>query len=419
MKTLKLVPFWVLLTLMGCSNSEHAQHDESGEHEHGHADAHDEHDDEKKGPHGGRLLEDGHFVVEVTIFERGTPPEFRLFATDDGKPVKASDVKLTVELTRFGGKIESISFTPKGEYSVGDSVVAEPHSFDVKVQAEYEGKMYEWTYESHEGRTTIVEAMAKEAGVTVETLGPGKLKEFIVLHGVVEPDPARVRAVTARYPGVIQSVGKQVGESVSAGEALAAIESNESLQKYLLVAPIAGVITMRRANVGETASSEPLFEIADYSAVRAELSVFPRDFGRLKKGQEIVVRSADGKLTTTGTLNYLAAAGEKNQSLVAHVSIDNKRGQWTPGLFVSADVTVNERSVPLAVPLSAIQKFRDWDVVFLNDGEDYQAMPIELGDNDGVTAEVKSGVTAGDRYVVANSYLVKADIEKAGASHDH
>jgi len=414
MKTLKLVSLSILLALLGCSKSDDSPHAED-EHAHGR----DDHQEEAKGPHGGRLLEDGYFAVEVTIFERGSPPEFRLFAVDHGKPVNPSAVTFAIELTRFGGNVEQIHFTPKGDYSVSDAIIEEPHSFDVRVRAQHEGKTHEWTYKSYEGRTTIVAAMAKEAGVTVETLGTNKLKEFIALHGVVEPDPASVRTVTARYPGVIQSVSRQVGESVKIGDALATIESNESLQKYAVLAPITGVVTMRRANVGETAGSEPLFEIADYSAVRAELNVFPRDFGRLKKGQEIVVRSADGKLTATGKLNYLAAAGEKNQSLVAHVSIDNKSGQWTPGLFVSADVVVSERQVPLAVPLSAVQKFRDWDVVFLNDGESYQAMPIELGDNDGVTVEVKGGVTAGDRYVVGNSYLVKADIEKAGASHDH
>jgi len=415
MKTLKLIPFCVLAMLLGCAKSDSVGHED----EHGHTDGHGESAEIVKGPHGGRLLENEHFAVEVTIFERGTPPEFRFFATDNGKPVKPDNVTFTVELTRFGGSVERIGFVPKDEYSVGNAVIKEPHSFDVKVRAQYEGKSYEWAYESHEARTVIVAAMANEAGVVVETLGAGKLKEFIALHGVVEPDPARVRAVTARYPGVIQSVSKQVGEAVNVGDALAVIESNESLQKYTLVAPIAGLITLRRANVGETAGGEPLFEVADYSIVRAELSVFPRDFGRLKRGQGLSVRSADGKLATTGKLNYLAAAGEKNQGLVAHASIDNKSGQWTPGLFVSADVAVSERSVTLAVPLTAIQKFRDWDVIFLNDGESYQAMPVELGDNDGVMVEIKSGVAAGDRYVAANSYLVKADIEKAGASHDH
>ena len=33
--------------------------------------------------------------------------------------------------------------------------------------------------------------------------------------------------------------------------------------------------------------------------------------------------------------------------------------------------------------------------------------------------EVLEGLNPGDRYVVENSYLLKADLEKSGASHDH
>ncbi len=226
--------------------------------------------------------------------------------------------------------------------------------------------------------------------------------------------------MTARYAGVIQSVSRQVGDSVRAGETLAVIESNESLQSYSVKAPIAGTIVARHANAGEIAGSEALFEIADFATVRAELSVFPRDFSQLKKGQAVTVRSADGKLASAGKLTYLAAAGNaSNQSLVAQVLLDNKKGEWTPGLFVSADIVVGEIAVEFAVPIMALQKFRDWDVVFLNEGEVYQAQPIELGRSDGELTEVVSGLSTGMQYVVKNSYLIKADIEKAGASHDH
>jgi membrane fusion protein, heavy metal efflux system len=71
------------------------------------------------------------------------------------------------------------------------------------------------------------------------------------------------------------------------------------------------------------------------------------------------------------------------------------------------------------VPLAALQTFRDWDVVAVNDGELYQLQPVELGRRDGANVEVLSGLAPGARVVTANSYLVKADVEKSGASHDH
>jgi cobalt-zinc-cadmium efflux system membrane fusion protein len=44
---------------------------------------------------------------------------------------------------------------------------------------------------------------------------------------------------------------------------------------------------------------------------------------------------------------------------------------------------------------------------------------VTLGDSDGEWVEIKAGLAPGQRFVVNNSYLIKADIEKSGASHDH
>ena len=71
------------------------------------------------------------------------------------------------------------------------------------------------------------------------------------------------------------------------------------------------------------------------------------------------------------------------------------------------------------MPLAALQRFRDWDVVFVRFGDDYEIRPLELGRRDGVNVEVLGGLKAGDPVVVEQSYIVKADIEKSGASHDH
>ena len=86
---------------------------------------------------------------------------------------------------------------------------------------------------------------------------------------------------------------------------------------------------------------------------------------------------------------------------------------------MTAKVTVARQPVDLAVPLAALQTFRDWDVVFVRIGDTYEVRPVTLGRRDGTRVEVLSGLRAGDPVVVEQSYLVKADIEKSGASHDH
>jgi cobalt-zinc-cadmium efflux system membrane fusion protein len=75
--------------------------------------------------------------------------------------------------------------------------------------------------------------------------------------------------------------------------------------------------------------------------------------------------------------------------------------------------------VQLAVRREALQRFRDFDVVFARYGDTYEVRMLELGHGDREFVEVLDGISPGVEYVTANSYLIKADIEKAGASHDH
>lgn len=407
----------VVLTACDISKSDSQKHGEAAQKEAGHV---EDKGEAEKGPQGGRLLEDGNLAVEVTIFERGVPPEFRVFVYRDGKPLPPAEAKVAIELTRLGGRVDRFAFTPQEGFLRGNAEVVEPHSFDVNVMASVDGKPHAWNYESYEGRAQIAADMAKQSGIQTAVAGPATLRERIALYGVIEANAERVRQVSARYPGIIRSVKRQIGDRVGAGDVLATIESNESLQTYALTAPIAGVVTERMANVGENTGDAALFVITDLRSVWAELSVFPRDRGRLAVGQAVQVKAADSELSAAGKVTYVSPVGGTGQPLVARVVLDNGKGLWTPGMFVNGEVTVGQRKVPLAVPLTAVQSLRDWKVVFANVGDTYEARPLELGRDDGEWVEVMGGhLAAGDTYVAANSFLVKADIEKSGASHDH
>ena len=75
--------------------------------------------------------------------------------------------------------------------------------------------------------------------------------------------------------------------------------------------------------------------------------------------------------------------------------------------------------MPIAVSPDAIQTIRDWSVVFIKVGDQYEARPLELGENDGSHVEVLRGLAVGDEYVYKNSFAVKAEIGKSAATHDH
>src|SRR3989304_7322310 len=133
-------------------------------------------DEHVKGPHGGRLLSEDDFQVEITIYERGIPPQFRVYVFDKGKAVNPDEVKLTIELHRLGGRVEVILFRREREYLCGDKVVEEPHSFDVKVSMEHKGKSYRWKYSQVEGRVELSPEAVQNAGIVIERAGSVPVK---------------------------------------------------------------------------------------------------------------------------------------------------------------------------------------------------------------------------------------------------
>jgi cobalt-zinc-cadmium efflux system membrane fusion protein len=273
-------------------------------------------------------------------------------------------------LTRLGGRVDRFAFTAREDHLLGNGVVTEPHSFDVAVRAVHEGETHDWAYQSYEGRTTIAAAQAEAAGIVVEAAGPATLEEMIALSGRVELQPQGRAEITAWYPGRIVAMTKAIGERVRRGETLARVTSSESLQTYSIPAPIAGVIMAREANVGDVAGASPIYVVADATRVHAEFYVYPRDAERLRAGQPVVVRNLGGEQSVRETIEaILPTADMMTQTIVAHVDLPNANAMWRPGQAVEGQAVVATHQVPLAVRTRALQRFRDFTVVFARVGE--------------------------------------------------
>jgi cobalt-zinc-cadmium efflux system membrane fusion protein len=374
----------------------------------------------ERGPHRGRMLRDGDFAIEMTIFEDGVPPEFHIYAYRNDQPIDPREVQLSVALTRLGGRVDQFQFEPEADYLKGNAVVTEPHSFDVAVRAIQGGETHEWAYQSYEGRATIGAAQAQAAGIRVEAAGPATLEETVALSGRVELQPQGRADITAWYRGRIVRMNRAIGDRVRRGETLASVTSSESLQTYSIPSPISGVIMTRNANVGDVAGASPIYVVADSTQVHAEFYVYPRDAERLRAGQPVIVRSLSGERNVRADIEaILPTADMMTQTIIAHVDLPNGDGGWRPGQAVEGAAVVERHEAPLAVRTRALQRFRDFTVVFAQVGETYEVRMLELGRQTPEWTEVLGGLELGEIYVSENAFLIRADIEKSGASHDH
>jgi membrane fusion protein, heavy metal efflux system len=190
---------------------------------------------------------------------------------------------------------------------------------------------------------------------------------------------------------------------------------------YALKSPINGVITRKQVVAGQVIDmSQILFEVADLNTVWAEVSIPTKDLGVVKVGQSVTVGATAFAQTEAGKITYIAPLIDaQSRTATARVVLNNQKRNWLAGLPVNIDLVADEVNVPLAVSLEAIQSLHYGDVVFGRYGDNFEARPVELGRRDGKYVEVLSGLNEGEQYAAGNSFIVKAELGKAGASHDH
>ena len=373
----------------------------------------------EKGEHGGRMLRQDNFAIELVIFETGVPPEFRVWVTKADKHVTPEQVSLNIKLTRLGDMVDDISFRAETDYLRGDTVIYEPHSFVVAVNAQYKGKTYTWQYDNFEGRTLIEENVAQAMEIETAIVGSATLHKTIKVYGkLVLPANAK-RSIQARFEGEIKGMFVGLGDSVKKGQLLLTIESNESLKSYQIKAPIAGIISQQLANSGEQTGARKLLEITQTQKLIAELAVFPMDLALVKQNVPVTLMINGHDTVFTSAINGKRLPMRDDQARLFLAEIDNFEGHLSEGIFVAAQIEVETFDVSMAVKRIGLQSFRDFTVVYVKVAEQYEVRMLELGRAAGEWVEVLEGINLGSEYVTKNSYIIKADIEKAGAAHDH
>lgn len=461
-----------------------------------------EHEEEApRGPHGGRLLTGDGFNIEVTIYEEGVPPQFRVFPISaSGDAIPPKDITLHATLERLGGAVDKLTFRAESDYLVSTTPVEEPHSFTVKFTATYQGRTSTMSYEQLEGRTTIPDAALASSGIEIATAGPGQLSPQLELPGeVVVPTTRQVR-VSSRLAGVLTVLRATMGQTVQQGDVIAIVTSREladaassyvtavervefsrvtrdreedlakrritamqdfqiaeqayglaqtelavarqalttlgldeatiaglptaepgTLSRLQVRAPIGGVVTEQTAAAGETVGPDaPLLTITDTREVWVNVQVHARDLGQVRPGRKVTVSAVGPSLVTEGTIVSVSPiVGDDTRTATARVVLPNTSGRWQPGLFASVIVHLEGTAAAVVVPVEALQTFRDWTVVFVRYGDVFEARPVEIGRKDSRLVEVLSGLRPGERFASKNSFAVKADVLKSGASHDH
>lgn len=279
-----------------------------------------------------------------------------------------------------------------------------------------EGEEHE---EHEEGALNLNAEQLRTAGIETGTVSRADIPETLPLYGTVTLNGDTTQHLGARFAGVIRAVNKQQGDAVKKGEVLASIESNDSLRTYPVTADMDGTVIERHATVGEQTDDTPLFTVSNLDTVWVDAALFPRDVAAVRIGQHATVTHPALAAPATGDIVAISHTSASNQALTARLRLNNTDRRWTPGLFVNVHVLLGSTPVAMAVRSDAIQTHEGQSVVFVKTPRGFEPRPIVTGRSNGTLTEVTHGVNPGDTYVTQNSFILKADLGKGGAEHEH
>jgi RND family efflux transporter MFP subunit len=185
-------------------------------------------------------------------------------------------------------------------------------------------------------------------------------------------------------------------------------------------APIDGVVTERRANVGLNVDpASKLFTVVDLTTVWVVAELYEKDFSRVRVGSPATVTTnAYPDLSLQGRVSYIdPQVSADTRTAKLRVEVRNPGNQLRLGMYTDVQVSgIGGTAVPV-IPRSAVQTVGDRQVVYLADPKQpgrFTEREVRLGAPVGETIEVLSGVQAGDSIVAAGSFFVRAERERLG-----
>ena len=274
---------------------------------------------------------------------------------------------------------------------------------------------HEHEHDNSSETTDISAPMATANSIRTAIASSGTVNATHPIFATLVVPPQQEIQLSGRFPGLITDVRVAPGDSVKKGQSLATIESNESLSRYEVRSPISGVISDSHAATGNLASNEPLFVIVDLSGLWLEIPIYPSQREEIATGQPVTLPAHE----ISTQIESIAPPAHGRPYWRARAKVSNSHGDLTPGEVALVHITTAETVAQVRVENRALQTHEGNTVVFVHHDGEYEARPVTTGASDDRFTEITAGLNPGEEYVTDNSYLIKADIGKSGAAHQH
>jgi membrane fusion protein (multidrug efflux system) len=175
-------------------------------------------------------------------------------------------------------------------------------------------------------------------------------------------------------------------------------------------APIAGVVTERRVNLGDHVTiNQPLFEIVDFDSIVARIYVPEKDLSQLRRGQPARLRAdALGRLTFKGSLDRISPVVDPKTGTVKVTVATPRQEGLRPGMYVDVELVTAVHDDALLVPKRALVYDNDQAYLFrLKEGRVVERVAVATALENAEFVEPRGGLNPGDQVVVAGQSGLK------------
>ncbi|TEU26433.1 efflux RND transporter periplasmic adaptor subunit [Alkanindiges illinoisensis] len=223
--------------------------------------------------------------------------------------------------------------------------------------------------------------------------------------------------------------------------------SASSQGRFILKSPLSGVISSKDLVVGESIqASEQLFVIDQLNQLWLEFVLPDQLINVINPDERLIVEvNRGGALQTyrARLISLAPSADVQTGRMLARAVLDNPQQQLRPNMQVVVQVPqAGNNTTGLMVQTAAIQQIDQQDVVFVasrkmstgdhsqdqahTDQLHFVPRPVQLGQksndqqsNDQQWVEIRAGLQAGEQYAAQGSFILKSELEKGEAAHEH
>jgi multidrug efflux pump subunit AcrA (membrane-fusion protein) len=268
-----------------------------------------------------------------------------------------------------------------------------------------------------ENIVTLTKENLEKVEITTEPAALGSLERTLKAAGRVSENLNKTARIASTLEGRIIKLNVDLNDKVKIGDVLGLVQTPELLGKPLeLRAPIDGVITERKAAVGELVGKDKeIYTISDPTDLWVIAEVKERDIGAAKEGQDAsftVLAYPDetfrGKVVRVGN-----RVESESRTLEVRIETNNAERKLKPGMFADVEITTTVFRDILVIPDTALQTDEENQIVFVAlDSNKFQKRLVKLGMEQRGRVQVLEGLKPGEKVVTEGSFIVKSEMLK-------